>query len=328
MITRNERIQIVRAICIFSVVLIHAVYLHPYEIYIRPFINFSVGGFLFLSGLLTVQGKYSWKELYQKRLTRIIVPYVIWSVICFSFYTARGTIQEEALGKEFLYRLVTGQCCPIYYYVLVYIQMVILTPWLLKFCKSKLWWIGILVTPVTLLLYYSYIWKGGTILYPWNTNNFLVWLVFYYLGLVLTNGFPQKEISNKIGYCVLPAIGLELIEAKYWLLNDHYDIATSQIKMTSMFTTIIVLFIFYNYINNDSEKNSVWKKLAVSMGGCSFGMYLMHEIPNDLLSSYLQGYPFWRFPVNGIVITILSFVIIRIGQVIIGKKIGKWLGLY
>ena len=57
MIPLNEksknRIQIIRAIAIISVLVIHTVGQSPYELYIRPLVNFGVGVFLFLSGFLT-----------------------------------------------------------------------------------------------------------------------------------------------------------------------------------------------------------------------------------------------------------------------------------
>ena len=57
MIQLNEksknRIQIIRAIAIISVLVIHTAGQSPYELYIRPLVNFGVGVFLFLSGFLT-----------------------------------------------------------------------------------------------------------------------------------------------------------------------------------------------------------------------------------------------------------------------------------
>lgn len=51
MIQLNEksknRIQIIRAIAIISVLVIHTVGQSPYELYIRPLVNFGVGVFLF-----------------------------------------------------------------------------------------------------------------------------------------------------------------------------------------------------------------------------------------------------------------------------------------
>ena len=57
---QKEKIQVVRAIAIFMVIVTHTVLFNPYEIYIRPFVNPAVGMFIFLSGMLTkeeIQGK-------------------------------------------------------------------------------------------------------------------------------------------------------------------------------------------------------------------------------------------------------------------------------
>ncbi len=51
---KNKEIQVLRAIAIIAVVLIHTAPTEGlYQVFIRPFINFSVPLFLFLSGYLT-----------------------------------------------------------------------------------------------------------------------------------------------------------------------------------------------------------------------------------------------------------------------------------
>ena len=51
--TRNNMVQIFRALAIIAVVMIHTTPLGNYQVLCRPFINFSVATFLFLSGYLT-----------------------------------------------------------------------------------------------------------------------------------------------------------------------------------------------------------------------------------------------------------------------------------
>ena len=48
---QKEKIQAVRAIAIFMVIVTHTVLFNPYELYVRPFVNPAVGIFIFLSGV-------------------------------------------------------------------------------------------------------------------------------------------------------------------------------------------------------------------------------------------------------------------------------------
>ena len=85
MIQLNEksknRIQIIRAIAIISVLVIHTVGQSPYELYIRPLVNFGVGVFLFLSGFLTPRIE-DVKVFYTKRILRVFIPYLV----CFAWF--------------------------------------------------------------------------------------------------------------------------------------------------------------------------------------------------------------------------------------------------
>lgn len=51
--SRNTTIQIFRAFAIIAVVIIHTLPLGYWQVLIRPFVNFAVAAFLFLSGYLT-----------------------------------------------------------------------------------------------------------------------------------------------------------------------------------------------------------------------------------------------------------------------------------
>ena len=75
--TFSYKIQILRGLAIMGVVLIHNTPEGIAQVIYRPFINYSVGLFLFLSGLLT-----SYQTLdYKKRLKKVLISYVIWTMI-------------------------------------------------------------------------------------------------------------------------------------------------------------------------------------------------------------------------------------------------------
>lgn len=69
---KNYKIQILRALAIIAVVLIHTCPLGLSQVLVRPFINFSVGLFLFLSGYLTKLENNDWKNFYKKRIVRVL----------------------------------------------------------------------------------------------------------------------------------------------------------------------------------------------------------------------------------------------------------------
>lgn len=78
---KNNKIQIIRAILALFVVLIHALPNNTeLRIILRPILNISVAGFIFLSGFLT-KLDIETKAFYKKRVLTVLVPYLIFSVL-------------------------------------------------------------------------------------------------------------------------------------------------------------------------------------------------------------------------------------------------------
>lgn len=129
--TKNRKIQILRGIAICAVVIIHT---YPHDllgVFIRSIVNFAVSLFFFLSGYLTKLHYYDWLDFYAKRIKRILIPYIFWSL----FWTV---ISSHFDG--FLIRLLTGKTLYPYYFVFVYIQFVLCTPLISNLIKSHFRW--------------------------------------------------------------------------------------------------------------------------------------------------------------------------------------------
>ncbi len=139
----RDKIQILRALAIFAVVMIHSNATGAMGVTIRPFINFSVALFIFCSGYLTKLEITDLPSFYKKRLSKILIPYFIWSLI----YTV-----VNVSYSSFLRNLLTANAISPFYYVSVYAQFVILTPLIGIMLKSKYRWIGWFVTPVSIFV--------------------------------------------------------------------------------------------------------------------------------------------------------------------------------
>lgn len=71
----NIKIQVLRGLAIIAVVLIHTCPNGYAQVWIRPFINWAVPLFLFLSGYLTKMDNDDWSSLIKKRVLRVMIPY-------------------------------------------------------------------------------------------------------------------------------------------------------------------------------------------------------------------------------------------------------------
>lgn len=267
----NNNIQLFRALAIIAVVLIHTCPSGMWQVLCRPFINFSVATFLFLSGYLTSIENDNWGMFFKKRILRVIIPYVIWTVL----YSVAG---KAWTPKAIALNLLTAKSAATMYYILVYIQFVLLTPLLGKLAKSKYQWLGWLVAPISVLIFKYYPLLTG-FEYPsmirilWE-DSCLGWFTFYYLGMLLGNKILicNYKMSHLLAFYGI-AIILNMIEGYWWLQLGENNCGT-QIKLSSFMVSSIFLIIVYTYLNT-TKKSEINPTLKL-IGDYSFGIYLSH----------------------------------------------------
>ena len=103
----NRDIQILRAIAVIAVVMIHTTPAGQWQVFCKPIINFAVATFIFLSGYLTKTDNDNWLKFYVRRITRVLVPYIIWTAI-YSIPDIRSA-GPSALVKNLLCTAVMGK---------------------------------------------------------------------------------------------------------------------------------------------------------------------------------------------------------------------------
>lgn len=290
-------------------------------VFIRPFVNFAVALFVFLSGYLTKDKIDNVIIFYKKRILRVLIPYIFWSVL--------HTIISGSF-TDLPRNLLTAQANSIYYYVLLYIQLVILTPCIGKLLVSHFAWIGWIITPVSLLvLRYIPAFLRISVQFPLNESCCLLWFAYYYLGMGLGNGIFKVEWNKKlilIGYSVL--LVMAEIEGYIWFLNGNYDMATTQLRFTSLLSSTAFCLFAYSFIADADwkVKGNMITKVLLKLGDCSFGIYLSHVAVMTVLNK-IPGYNLVVFPFTSIVVLWVSLICVMIGNELLGDKIGRYFGL-
>ena len=208
-----------RAIAIIAVVMIHTTPAGQWQVFCKPFINFAVATFIFLSGYLTKADNENWLKFYIRRVTRVLVPYIIWTVI-YSIPDIRSA-GPSALVKN----LLCANATTTLYYIFVYIQFVLLTPLLGKLAKSPYRHLGWLIAPLSVILFkyipvFGDIQLGKHIELFWN-NACLGWFTFYYLGLILGNRIIDRQFNIRnlaVLYCA--SLLMQMAEGYLWFTVD------------------------------------------------------------------------------------------------------------
>ena len=140
---RDQKIQIFRALAIIAVVMIHTTPPGEWQVFCKPFINFAVAAFIFLSGYLTKAENDDWMAFYRRRIMRVAVPYVIWTILDSLFDMITGN------PVSLLKNLLSANANVSLYYIFVYVQFVLLTPLIGRLAKSRYCFFGWLVSPVS-----------------------------------------------------------------------------------------------------------------------------------------------------------------------------------
>ena len=322
---KNLKIQILRALAIMAVVMIHTCPKGIMQVYVRPFINFSVASFLFVSGYLTDISKIIIKDFYKKRIIRVIIPYTIWSIL----YTTVGFVSNGIDLKKYIINYLTAGGAATMYFIFVYIQFVILTPLLGKLLKKKYWYLGFTIAPISVLVKYYWLFTGV------ESNKSISalydilcfgWFTFYYLGLYLKNVAISKKYNTKIIILIyLITIIIQIIEGYCWFKLGEDNCGT-QLKISSLLTSSMFLLIAYDYINNTTFKGNC--KLLLLIGNYSFGIYISHCMIISLLNHFFLSWKSIPFGINSLIVLSITLLCVIIGRKICGDKISKYLGLF
>lgn len=344
---RNPRVahwQYVRGLCIVLVVLIHSrngiLYQNGdyswnfnYWLLLRSLINFPVAIFIFLSGYFY---KYENVEINTKdrilyRIKQLIVPFFTWSII----YTFINNINDENdihLLKE-SGKLLLGMSSGQLYFILVLIQLTMISPFLVKIIKqNKYSELLFYITPAYLIVLYIYIFIFGQS-FLFYQMFFPAWLIFYYFGLwVKIKGYPRVFLDNiwySLMFFIIAMLFSILESFTINVLNFPVGFASSQIKISSyiyVFTVINLMFTF----KSDRNKESRQLVLLGYLGDHSLGIYYVHmiyiSITGYIITAYLPQLNNMLpvFQILQVILTIVfSICTINITKIILGDKISK-----
>mgnify|MGYP003461437318 CR=1 FL=1 len=319
---KDQRIQTFRAMAIIAVVMVHTMPPGNWQIFLRPLINFPVATFLFLSGYLTRESNENWSAFYRRRLSRIAVPYIVWTVIySLPDISSSGLI---ALAKN----LVSANACGTLYYIFVYAQFVLLTPFLFKLAKSRYRYLGWLIAPVSVLLFKYYGYSFGIhmnkYLYLLWSDLCLGWFTFYYLGLLLGNKIINKKYNLPTLTTVYAvSIVLQMIEGYIWAKLDAGNCG-SQLKLSSLLSSSIFVLILYTLLQSNTFQPR--SRILTLIGEYSFGIYLSHIL-------FIRLLEYWgisktvSFPLFSVTVVSFSLIFCNTLDYLLGKKVSLKLGL-
>jgi Uncharacterized protein conserved in bacteria len=326
--------QVVRGICILAVILIHCPNGLQYGVgslqyntwmILRQVTNIPVATFIFISGYFVNQDKCSLnpKKYIFSRGLRLVIPFIIWSFV----YTGINVILTLESGESInfislLINFVLGRSAAPFYYILVLMQLILLTPVLIHLLKKQsrlckwLW----LVTPIYLIwvYVYSYIFHVQPPLYA---TLFPAWFIFYYLGLYINfiseRGMKLRILQFGTPIYLIVMLIISIIEAAV-LIKVGYggEFACSQIKLSSfLYAATFILFLLRS--NEYKVNTSILKYI----GDYSYAIFYIHilfiRFSNIILARIeITKIYSLNFIFTFVITTILSMLTIKLVRVV------------
>lgn len=319
--SKSRHIQILRGLAIIAVVCIHNMPGGLWQICVRPFLNFPVGLFLFLSGMLS--NARNWKP--RKRIAKVMIPYVLWTLIYVVIY---NLFDPVAIPMEFLKNLVTADAAGMLYYIFIYCEFTLLIPVIDKLARSKYRYLGFLITPAEIILMRMiplmtqwYVLPG--FLRTLRGISCLGWFTYFYLGYLMGNDLLTVRQSTKTWAGILAAsIPLQMLKTG-WQLSAGVANCGTQMKLSTVLTGVCAAVLAYRFVHGEKGYRS---KTLEFIGDNSFGIYFSHCAVMWLL----EILPFYsslvRFPLNVVAVVAVNLGFIVLGKQILGKY-GRYLGL-
>ncbi len=275
--------------------------------------------FVMITGLLLLPVKMNIGEFYRKRLLRIAVPFLLWSVLYNLFPWITGvlglpsTIISEVFAyapkdaaQTFMSALVQISLIPIkfnvytvpmwYIYMLIglYLYMPFFSAWVEKSTpgQRKVFFV---IWLCTLFLPYAYSFYSKELfgLSAWNSFG-----TFYYfagfngyllLGYILTHRFKVWSFRKTLLVSIpLFGIGYGITFSGFKWMVANPNSSEEQIELFFLYCSPQVLMMtlaIFLFVRTFKVKSSKWREVFSNITKCGFGIYLIHY--------FVVGFGYW-----------------------------------
>lgn len=300
-IVKNKlsEIDFMRAICCVLVVIIHvtAAFWYTFKTGSLPFkaivvlntlSKFAVPSFVLISGFVLYY-VYSNKKIeplnfYRKRLSKVFVPYFVWSVL---YIVVNYLAYERPVDlKSLIYYFGLGKANYHLYYICLILQLYILFPILIKlFQKFKK---PILPTLLFMTVNFYFI---RYIKLPFSDRIFIYYIMFFTIGFYLADlKIKGIQIKNKI---VLFITAIYLVITTYYVIDTYKVMVNVPLLSKPLYKhswwyfsliSILFLYVLANYFGINFRQ-LIDNKMINSISKHSFTIYLSHPMFMKVLHS-------------------------------------------
>lgn len=332
----SERIiftDFIRAFACFMVIMVHACeffYISGINTYhIKPGDEFWVSKidgalracvplFVMVSAYLLLPLRDTPSVFYKKRMIRVVIPFVIWSVFYATLPYLWGEMSSQEVSDS-LIRLLTnfnmssGHLWFVYMLLGLYLFMPIISPWLQTVSKrfeEVFLIIWFFTTFYHYIIQYVPDWYGECV---WNEFS-TFWYFSGYIGYAVLAHYIRKYINwsttrSLIVGSLLFIVGY-VVTFKVFDSRVGLDISAADLELSWRFCTFNVammatgIFLMFKTIKNC---NSFLLKIVNDISKLSYGMYLVHIFVLNFVYNSIS--PYFTTPVTIVLVSISTYLL-------------------
>ena len=262
----------------------------PYFIYMifTVISKIDVPMFLMLTGALLLKKDLNSKKIIQKVVRMLIVLFLFTTVFYIRLHILKYS-DTFTIGDFFL-RLYKGDIIIQYWYIYAYISFLLAFPFLRAMVKSLpenayRYLIGIAILFVGILPCFEYRLLQGKV--TLNQYGKVSWLftnivIFPLIGYYLENVIDIKKINKKniILVCIIALFGIAIscymTYYKHRITGICTEVETQDFVDLFSLPICIPVYLFVKNLSNKITFPNWLNKIILSVGSCSFGIYLIH----------------------------------------------------
>ena len=255
----------------------------------------AVPAFLFISGYfvgILAGGKnisIPWNTIFT-RIKYLLIPYLIWTWIILALRLLEGTSYSL---REVVSLFILGGIAPPYYYVVVLIQLLILSPILVRPIKKRPWlFLGITIFFEIMVVITQYLALAGyeSIMMNWMKVFFLNWrlpayAIWFLIGMLAyfnLSAFQRFYLKHRwvilslmLCFLIVGIVESELIRrylGREWISPQ-----------STVFGQLFILSLLLSYLAFDVFGGKV-NAILNRIGGQSYGIFLTHILVLELVA--------------------------------------------
>jgi len=263
---------------------------------IRSLMYFCVPVFFMISGatLFDYKEKYSTREFFKKRVKKVIIPFLVWSIIALIYCILMGKVEIKNLTVvEILNGILNAKYQDVYWYFPVIISIYFCIPLFAsinkKMKKSILSFLAVSGFILNFFIPFIISIFNLNIYFPLKSYVCLNYILYFIVGYLLSKYELKKKYIYFIYLLGIISLLAQIFGTYYFSINSGTIVQTFLgYDKLPCFLYSISIFTFVKNYSSYITKNIILCKIVSFLNKYTFSIYLIHMYVREICVRFLH----------------------------------------